>query len=170
MSPKGKLIIELTGPEKTRALGERLGRSLRGGEVIALRGDLGAGKTTFVQGLAQGLGLSWDEVTSPTFVLAVSLTGGRLELKHVDLYRLDEEEALDLGLEEMMTGPGSETGVTAVEWAERAEGLLPKERIEIGLEWAGPDKRRAEIAGLDRELEGVLLHGSENETDSEKGD
>ena len=161
MGPSGLLTFELTGPQATRALGERLGSLLRGGEVIALRGDLGAGKTTFVQGLAQGLGLSWDEVTSPTFVLAVSLSGGRLLLNHVDLYRLDEEEALELGLEEMMTGPGSENGVTAVEWAERAEGILPAERIEINLEWAGPEIRRAEIAGLDRELAQALERASE---------
>ena len=101
-----RLIFELSGPGATRDLGRRLGELLQGGEVISLKGDLGAGKTTFVQGLAQGLGLSWDDVVSPTFILAVNLKGGRLELKHVDLYRLDGEEALELGLEEMMTGPG----------------------------------------------------------------
>ncbi len=156
MAGKDSVIFELTGPQATRDLGRRLGNILRGGEVISLKGDLGAGKTTFVQGLAQGLGLSWDQVVSPTFVLAVNLPGGRLELKHVDLYRLDEEEALELGLEEMMTGPGYENGVTAVEWAERAEDLLPGDRIEINLSWAGPDRRRAELAGLGPEAKKIL--------------
>ncbi len=152
----GNLTLDLIGPMATRELGHRLGELLQGGEVIALKGDLGVGKTTFVQGLAQGLGLNWDEVASPTFVLAVNLQGGRLELKHVDLYRLDDEEAYDLGLEEMMTGPGYELGVTAVEWAERAEGLLPLDRIEISLSWTGPDSRRAEITGLNSEMESSL--------------
>ena len=151
-----RLIFELSGPGATRDLGRRLGELLQGGEVISLKGDLGAGKTTFVQGLAQGLGLSWNDVVSPTFILAVNLKGGRLELKHVDLYRLDGEEALELGLEEMMTGPGYESGVTAVEWAERAEELLPGDRIEIELSWAGPDKRRAEVLGLGPEAQEVL--------------
>ena len=156
MAPTETIILELTGSRETRRLGRRLGSLLKGGEVIALKGNLGAGKTTLVQGLAQGLGLNWDEVASPTFVLAVSLLGGRLELKHVDLYRLDDEEALELGLEEMMTGPGYENGVTAVEWAERAQELLPRDRIEIDLQWAGPDKRRAELIGLGPEAETIL--------------
>ena len=100
--------------------------------------------------------MNWDEVTSPTFVLAVNLGGGRLELRHVDLYRLDEEEALELGLEEMMTGPGFENGITAVEWAERAEGLFPLDRIEIDLEWIGPEVRKAKITGLGPETESIL--------------
>jgi len=143
-----RIIINLNGPEATRDLGRRLGQLLRGGEVVALRGELGAGKTTLVQGLALGLGLEQESVTSPSFVLIANLIGGRLELKHVDLYRLNAEEAVELGLEELMTGPGSETGVTALEWAERAEEMLPSDRFEINLSWLGPHKRRAEIRAL----------------------
>ena len=125
-----------------------MGRLLQGGEVLALTGELGAGKTTFVQGLALGLGLSREEVTSPTFVLMVTLGGGRLILNHVDLYRLDEEGAAELGLEELMTGPGSDEAVTALEWAERAEALLPAERLEIALSWTGSETRRLRLRGL----------------------
>jgi len=137
-----RLILDLPGPEETRRLGRLIGLSLAGGETIALKGELGAGKTTLVQGLASGLGLP-DEtaVTSPSFVLIVSLGGGRLELNHVDLYRLDPEEAAELGLEELTTGQA----VTAVEWAERAEELLPEDRLEINLSWTGPTDRRAAI-------------------------
>jgi len=142
------LDLVLTGPESTRDLGRRLGERLLGGEVLALRGELGAGKTTLAQGLASGLGLSGEEVTSPTFVLVVTVSGGRLELNHVDLYRLDGEEAAELGLEELMTGPGSEGAVTVLEWAERAGWLLPEERLEIELAWTGPETRRALLKGL----------------------
>ena len=138
------LTVDLAGADQTRDLARRLGEKLAGGEAIALIGELGAGKTTFVQGLAQGLGLGPETaVTSPSYVLIVTHEGGRFELNHVDLYRLAPEEVDELGLEELFS-PG---GVTAVEWAERAPGGLPSERIEINLSWIGPAQRRAVIRG-----------------------
>lgn len=102
-------------PADTESLGERFGRAARRGWVVALRGDLGAGKTRFVKGLARGLG-SPARVHSPTFTLVNEYGGGRLNLFHLDLYRLESAaQILSAGVEEFLTPDG----VTVVEWAER---------------------------------------------------
>lgn len=126
--------------EETAAIGERLGSTLRAGDVLLLYGDLGAGKTAFTRGLARGLGASADEVTSPTFTL-VQEYPGRLTLFHVDLYRLEEREVDDLGLEELILGEG----IVAIEWAERWRGR-PDDVIEVRFEHAGEDRRRVTIS------------------------
>src|SRR4029077_15966774 len=99
----------------TAALGREMAATLRAGDVLLLYGDLGAGKTAFVRGLAEGLGVSSDEVSSPTFTLIQEYRGGRLPLFHVDLYRIEDPREFDeLGLDEI-----AEDGVLAIEWAER---------------------------------------------------
>jgi len=108
----------------------QLAATLSAGEVLLLSGELGAGKTAFVRGLAQGLGISEDEVSSPTFTLVHEYRGGRLTLYHVDLYRLERAATDDLGLEEM----GVADGVLAIEWPDRLTHTLPGSRgirIEI---------------------------------------
>jgi tRNA threonylcarbamoyladenosine biosynthesis protein TsaE len=100
---------------ETRNIARQLAAGLEAGTTILLSGDLGAGKTVFVKGLAEGLGLDADEVTSPTFTLVHEYRGGRLPLIHVDLYRLDNAELDEIGLDPDLTL----TGVVAVEWAER---------------------------------------------------
>jgi tRNA threonylcarbamoyladenosine biosynthesis protein TsaE len=126
----------------------RLGRTAGAGEVFALRGDLGAGKTCLIQGLAEGLGIT-SPVTSPTFVL-ISEHRGRLPLYHVDLYRMDSlAEVRALGLEDLLAD--WRDGVTAIEWAERAEVLLPAETVWLTLEGAGDEERTIEVAGVERE-------------------
>jgi tRNA threonylcarbamoyladenosine biosynthesis protein TsaE len=103
---------------ETAALGRELGATLSAGDVVLLVGDLGAGKTAFVRGLAEGLGVDRDEVSSPTFTLVQEYRGGRLPLFHVDLYRLDDPREIDdLGLDEI-----AEDGVLAIEWAEKLAG------------------------------------------------
>ena len=121
------LTLSLRDATQTRLLGEACGRVAPAGLVIALRGRLGAGKTTFVSGLSRGLGLP-DFAKSPTFTLIEEHTGGRLPLYHVDLYRLGDEarQELDL-LDEYWFGEG----VCAVEWAQLLEDVLPDERIDI---------------------------------------
>jgi len=126
--------------EETSAAGERLGETLRGGDVVLLYGDLGAGKTAFVRGLARGLGADPSEVSSPTFTL-IQEYRGRVTLFHVDLYRLEEREVDDLGLEELVLGDG----VVAIEWAERWRGR-PDDVIEVRIEEVGEENRRIRIA------------------------
>jgi tRNA threonylcarbamoyladenosine biosynthesis protein TsaE len=100
---------------ETRAFAARLARQLAPGTVILLSGDLGAGKTAFVKGLAEGLDLDPDDVTSPTFTLVHEYRAGRLPLFHVDLYRLDRADLDDIGLD----WDAADRGVVAIEWAER---------------------------------------------------
>ena len=139
------MIAELTtsGEEETLALAEGLAARFRGGEVVLLSGELGAGKTVFVRGLARGLGADPGEVSSPTFVLLTSYPG-RLTLHHADLYRLagDGDEA-ELGLEEL---PGS-AGVLAIEWAERLQESLWRHPVRVHLAHAGESRRAVRIEG-----------------------
>src|SRR6478609_7624993 len=126
--------------EETVGAGEQLGASLRPGDVVLLTGQLGAGKTAFVRGLARGVGAAPDDVSSPTFTLIQEYRGGRATLHHVDLYRLKAIEIADLGLDELVSGGD----VVAIEWAERWPGR-PADAIEVTIEEAGEDRRRIEI-------------------------
>ena len=119
-------IVVTQSPEQTHALAQRLAAELGPGSVLALHGDLGSGKTCFVQGLARALGVK-GPVSSPTFIL-VNEHAGRLPLFHVDLYRIrGEEEADTLALDEYLESDG----ITAVEWAERASALLPARTLHL---------------------------------------
>lgn len=107
--------------EETEEAATRLAQTLAAGDVLLLSGNLGAGKTAFVRGLAAGLGLDPAEVSSPTFTLVHEYRGGRLPLYHVDLYRLERAATADLGLEEL----GAADGVLAVEWPDRLSHDMP---------------------------------------------
>jgi tRNA threonylcarbamoyladenosine biosynthesis protein TsaE len=132
--------LATTSPEETDAAGHRLGTTLGAGDVVALSGDLGAGKTVFVQGLVRALGVTTG-ATSPTFVL-VKEYRGRLPVHHVDAYRTASlVELLDLGLEEMMDGDG----VTIIEWAERLEPLLPARAVRVRIAGVGDEPREITI-------------------------
>ena len=129
-----------TSPDDTQALGEQLGRELAAGAVVACGGELGAGKTCFLQGLARGLDVP-GPVTSPTFVL-INQYRGRLPLYHLDAYRTDSlAEVVDLGLEEMLHGDG----VTVIEWADKVAGLLPADAITVTIAGLGDEPRRIAI-------------------------
>ncbi len=117
------------------ALGERLGRLLRPGDVVALFGDLGAGKTVLTKGIAKGLGLATD-VHSPTFTL-IHEHAGETPLYHIDLYRLEGPEVEWIGVEEYL----EREGVTVVEWADRMRSMLPDERLDITLRMTGDTRR-----------------------------
>ncbi|MBW2056543.1 MAG: tRNA (adenosine(37)-N6)-threonylcarbamoyltransferase complex ATPase subunit type 1 TsaE [Deltaproteobacteria bacterium] len=131
--------MESHGAAQTRKIGRLLGRLLQPGCVVALRGELGSGKTEFVKGLACGLGVEKSSpVSSPSFVL-VNEYPGRLPLYHLDLYRLSGSRDLEeIGLDEYLYG----SGVTVIEWAEKAGPFLPPQHIWIDIEWAGPSGRR----------------------------
>jgi len=131
-----RLTIRTTTADETTALGERLGKLLAPGDVIALYGDLGAGKTTLTRGIAVGLGLAAD-IHSPTFTL-IHEHPGRIPLYHVDLYRLSgEQEVETLGLEEYIYSDG----VTIIEWGDRMQSMLPGERLDITLRMTGDTDR-----------------------------
>ena len=117
--------------DETRALAARLGRLLRPGDVLCLLGDLGAGKTTFTQGLARGLDLPPDEpINSPTYTLIAEHPGGRLPLYHFDVYRLPDSSGLtELAFDEYLEG----RGVVVIEWADRIADALPLERLDLKL-------------------------------------
>jgi tRNA threonylcarbamoyladenosine biosynthesis protein TsaE len=131
--------ITTLSEDETEAAGERLARQLRGGDVVLLYGNLGAGKTAFVRGLARGVGAPVEEVSSPTFTL-VQEYAGRIPLYHVDLYRLEPREVDDLGLEDLIAGDG----IVAIEWAERWHGR-PEDAIEVRLTDAGEDRRTIDV-------------------------
>lgn len=124
---------------ETERLGEMIGRMLEGGEILALHGDLGVGKTTLVRGVATGLDVPPRAVTSPTFALIHEYTG-RLPLAHADLYRLGGvAELAHLGLSEYFDG----RTVVAIEWADKAGGYLPDDRLDLSLSYDGARARRA---------------------------
>jgi tRNA threonylcarbamoyladenosine biosynthesis protein TsaE len=133
----GGRTVTTDGEAETSAAGEALGRELRAGDVVLLYGDLGAGKTAFVRGMARGIGANPDEVTSPTFTIVQEYAGPAATLYHVDLYRLEGAEIDDLGLEDLVSGDG----IVAIEWAERWKGR-PDDAIEVTLEDIGDERRR----------------------------
>ena len=127
--------------EETRQVATALADRLAPGSVILLHGDLGAGKTAFVRGLAEGLGLSDDPVSSPTFTLVHEYTGGRVPLYHADLYRLPDGASLDdLGLDEV-----AEDGVLAIEWPERLARDVPG-AIDVRIDITGESSRLISIS------------------------
>ena len=134
-------IYESHSPDETLEIGRRMGEEARAGEVYALAGDLGVGKTVFTKGFAQGLGID-EAVSSPTFTILQIYEGGRLPLYHFDVYRIEEpKEMEEIGLDEYLDGDG----VCLIEWAGRIADLLPEDviiiRIEKDLE-KGLDYRR----------------------------
>jgi tRNA threonylcarbamoyladenosine biosynthesis protein TsaE len=128
-------MIESSGQDDTRALGERVGRVAQVGDVLLLSGELGAGKTLFVQGVARGMGYE-GPVSSKSFVI-LGQYAGRVTLYHADLYRLDDpEQVQELALDEITAD-----GVLAVEWPERAEWVMPEERLLIRFEVTSDETR-----------------------------
>jgi len=148
-------------PEQTHALGRRLGHAAQPGCCLALRGELGAGKTVLAKGVGAGLGVR-GLVTSPTFVLLMLHEDGRLPLHHADLYRLgDAEEAELVGLPEIL---GTD-GVAVVEWADRFPEILPADLLWVEISWVSgaPGQRRIQLRAtgpLHRPLEALLHDGA----------
>ena len=124
------MIIETRSPEETFALGEKIGRQARKGQVYTLTGDLGTGKTVFTQGVAAGLGIR-EPVNSPTFTIVQVYEEGRLPFYHFDVYRIgDIEEMEEIGYDDYFFGEG----ICLIEWAELIEEILPENRISITIQ------------------------------------
>jgi len=131
--------------KETSAAGEDLARTLKAGDVVLLYGDLGAGKTAFVRGMARGLGADPDEVSSPTFTIVQEYGGSGPTLYHVDLYRLEPDEIDDLGLDDLVCGKG----IVAVEWADRWRGR-PDDVVEVELAEVGDSQRSIQVRSVSR--------------------
>lgn len=129
-----------SSPEETQALGRQLAAGLEPGDVIAMIGELGSGKTCIIQGICQGLDVV-DDVTSPTFTL-INEYQGRLPVYHFDLYRLDDSKSvLDIGFDEYVDADG----VCLIEWADKFPEILPEDRTEIRLNVLDADRRELKI-------------------------
>jgi tRNA threonylcarbamoyladenosine biosynthesis protein TsaE len=139
-------------PEQTRRIGMRLGGALQPGDVICLQGDLGAGKTTLVQGIAKGWG-SLDAVSSPTFILVnMYRRADQSRLFHMDAYRIDSTpEAEELDLDSMLA-----QGPLLIEWPERIDGLVPEERLWIQLEHVDEEEREMKFRASGRRYDELL--------------
>jgi len=145
------LNIITHSPEETQSLGRRIGEIALSGDVFLLRGNLGAGKTCFTQGLAWGLGID-EYAMSPTFVIVRELYG-RLPLYHIDLYRLDRiEETTDLGLDDYIYGQG----ICVIEWAEKALTILPEEHLRIEISYIDATERCFQIKPRGRRYESIV--------------
>ncbi len=140
-SPQPTQTIVLDSLEATARLGRRLGEMAEAGDIITLAGDLGAGKTTLTQSIGQGLAVPPDcYITSPTFSLLHEYPG-RLPLYHMDLYRLNCLEIIDLGFEDYLYGEG----VSVVEWPDRLAEIIPRDRLQIELELTSETVRTARL-------------------------
>lgn len=139
-------------PEQTRRVGMRLGAALRPGDVICLQGDLGAGKTTFVQGLAQGWG-TLDAVSSPTFIIVnLYRRADGAQLFHMDAYRLDSlPEAEELDVESMLA-----QGPLLIEWPERIQGLIPPNCIWLEMEYLAEEHRKMRFKSQGKRYDALL--------------
>ncbi|WP_044561919.1 tRNA (adenosine(37)-N6)-threonylcarbamoyltransferase complex ATPase subunit type 1 TsaE [Azospirillum sp. B4] len=138
------LTLDLADEAATARLAAQLGRHLAPGDVVALSGDLGAGKSAFARHLIRSMGDAEEEVPSPTFTLVQTYDLPGFPLWHFDLYRLTEpDEVLELGWEEVRDG-----GVALVEWPARLGPLLPADRLDLNLAIIGPDSRRATLTGF----------------------
>jgi tRNA threonylcarbamoyladenosine biosynthesis protein TsaE len=138
------MVIESRSPHETKSWGRRLASLLEGGELLGLIGDLGAGKTCFIKGLARGLSLREEDILSPTFTM-IQEHHGRFPLYHIDLYRLEEATLDDLGLREYLFSEG----VAAVEWFERLRGGAEIEYLSVRISYAGANLRRIEFSAVD---------------------
>lgn len=145
------MLIKTNAPEETGLVGRYVGAACRGGETILLEGDLGAGKTTFTQGLAEGLGVG-DAVTSPTFIILREYEG-RLPLYHFDFYRLEGTgRAVDLEFDEYL----SAGGVCVIEWPSCAPELVPDDYLLVTLRAPGPTARELVLAASDARHQALI--------------
>ena len=147
-----RFLYDAADEGDTARLGAMLAESLPPGTTVALYGTLGAGKTRLVQAIAEGAGVDRRQVTSPTFVL-IQEYHGRRPVYHFDAYRIaSEAEFLDLGPEEYF----ERDGLTLIEWADRVEGCLPRERVAVRIEVTGPETRRFEVLAVGQRYEAVI--------------
>jgi len=150
-SERVTFVVETTSAHQTKTWGRRLASVLEGGELLGLSGELGAGKTVFVKGLAHGLNLRDEEILSPSFTM-IQEHRGRLPLYHIDLYRLEQVALDDLGLREYLFSDA----IAAVEWFERIREAGELSCLAIRISYAGANIRRIEFEAADARYAGVI--------------
>ena len=155
-SESARIEIMSANHEQTRALARRIGEKLQEGDILALSGELGSGKTCFAGGVARGLGVGEKyQITSPTFTL-INEYPARLKLYHFDVYRLNGYADLDdLGLQEILAS----RGVVIIEWAEKIREVLPDDAIFINFEYIDENKRKIIFNGLRKRLKELAIDG-----------
>ncbi|MDQ4148957.1 MAG: tRNA (adenosine(37)-N6)-threonylcarbamoyltransferase complex ATPase subunit type 1 TsaE [Actinomycetota bacterium] len=145
-------MVETRSPDETKRLAVSLAPVLVPGDMVVLSGDLGAGKTTFVQGLAVGLGIT-ERVTSPTFILMKEYLGGRYPLMHLDIFRLGKiQDVIDLGYDEFL----DPSYIVAIEWGHMVEALLPKDHLNVDLRHGGGDVRTITLTPKGQQWQGRM--------------
>jgi tRNA threonylcarbamoyladenosine biosynthesis protein TsaE len=149
----GQVVIQTKGASETIRIGRCIGSRLLPGDVVALVGELGAGKTQFIKGLAAGAGIrNSTYISSPSFTL-IHEYPGKMIFYHIDLFRLGKEkEAEELGLEDYFRGQG----ITAIEWADKVPSLLPKEFLFVRIAYTGRNARSLEIIGKGKRYEELV--------------
>lgn len=141
-------------PHETERIGSLAGEMLKNGDVVALSGELGTGKTTLIKGIAQGMGFDSGEVASPSFTF-INEYDGPLPLFHIDLYRLENEKELyEIGYEEYMQGDG----VVVIEWADKVPQAIPKESLWITLRYLDAERREIIVAARGARYEKIIEH------------
>ena len=140
------------GPDQTRGLAQKLSRHLRAGDIIALFGNLGAGKTVFVRGLAEGLGVKKGEVLSPTFVLVREYKKGNLPLYHFDFYRLKNLSEIYSLIQEYLSGDG----IIAIEWGQKAKPFLPNDYLAVKLKFIDETTRKIEFQPIGSRYQDII--------------
>jgi tRNA threonylcarbamoyladenosine biosynthesis protein TsaE len=148
-----RVVFQTRSTSETIRIGKRIGRLLKAGDVVALVGELGAGKTQFIKGLAAGVGIGNPTyISSPSFTL-INEYPGKIPFYHVDLFRLKrEKEAEELALEDYFQGGG----ITAIEWADKIPSFLPKEMFSIHIAYTGKNTRSIEMIGKGKRYEELL--------------
>ena len=136
--------LQSKSESETRNIGRRIGERLKPGDVVCLYGDLGAGKTTMVKGIAAALGISERDITSASYTIIAEYDAG-VPFYHIDLYRLTPEQVPELGLHEYL----GLDGISVIEWAERAAGEVPDDSIRVSLDHKEEDLREIEIRGME---------------------
>lgn len=147
-----ELVLISESAERTHIIGRIIGECLGSGDIVALMGELGSGKTCITRGIARGIGVPEEyRITSPTFTL-INEYPGRVTLYHVDTYRLSGSRDLEeMGYEEYLYG----NGVTVIEWAEKISDILPQERFNINLRYVGDNKRKIKICSGSDKMERI---------------
>jgi len=138
--------VKTHSEEETKQLGRALGEKLGSGDVVCLYGELGAGKTVFVKGIAAALGIAEREIASASFIIIAEHHDGTIPLYHIDLYRISPGEVCELGLHDYLS---MSSGISVIEWAERAEEELPDMAVQVRFFYTGQMEREIDIQGME---------------------